>query len=286
MKITDVLKQAENQCLAKDMSEHPARLLLMHILEMESYQLFSNLEEEMDEAKRLDYFTQLGRYTDNNEPIQYIIGYEYFAGRNLIVTPGALIPRPETEELVHEILFLLDDHFSVELGYDKINVVDIGTGSGAIAISIAAEEPRVQMSASDISVEALEVTKLNAQKFDITLNLYQGDMVKPLIKAGVKVDVLISNPPYIPAEEEIESIVKENEPHVALFGGSDGLQFYKAILGDAKQILNERYLLAFEIGYDQGTRLLEIAKTEFPEAKIYLKQDMQQKDRMLFIHNF
>lgn len=286
MKISEVLAQAEQRCLQANREEHPARLLLMDILKLESYQLFAQLEQDMPAEKQQHYFEQLNRYVEHNEPIQYIIGYEYFAGRNLFVSPGALIPRPETEELVHELLFMIDTYFTEEAGYQTIEAVDIGTGSGAIAISIAAEEARVRMRATDISEEALLVAKKNADIFDLNIELFCGDMVKPLIENGVKVDLLISNPPYIPIAEDVQSIVKDNEPHVALFGGADGLQFYRSILEDAKYVLKDNYLLAFEIGYDQAERLISFAKEQFPDATIFVKKDMQQKDRMLFIHNF
>ncbi|GBU10951.1 RF-1 and RF-2 N5-glutamine methyltransferase [Erysipelotrichaceae bacterium] len=286
MKIQEILTQAESMCKQENIAEHPARILLMDVLNLESYQLYAKLEEDMAEDKKTEYFQKLTRYTKGNEPIQYIIGYEYFAGRNLIVGPKALIPRPETEELVHEVLFLLDDFFSEEAGYQTIDVVDIGTGSGAIAVSIAAEEPRTRVIATDISQDALEVTKANTEKFNLNIELLQGDMVKPVIAAGKKVDVLLANPPYIPKREYVQSIVKDNEPNIALFGGEDGLQFYREILMDAHKILMPKYLLAFEIGYDQAERLSAFARTQFPSATIYIKKDMQQKDRMLFIHNF
>lgn len=284
MLINEVLQQAEKACNDASKDAHPARLLLMHVLNFESYELFANLDSEIDPDKKNEFETLLKRYVSENEPVQYIIGYEYFAGRNLYVDAGALIPRPETEELVYEILFLIDEHFPVE-EYQKIKMADVGTGSGAIAVSLAAEEPRVEMIATDISEDALGVARKNANAYAENISFITGDMLQPLIDAKVQLDILVSNPPYIPVEEDVQDIVKENEPHVALFGGDDGLFFYRKIIENASKVVKKRSLIAFEMGFDQGDRLMALAKEYFPKATIYVKKDMQNKDRMLFIEN-
>ena len=284
MRITEILKKAESLCEIAEKDVHPARLLMMDMLGVESFELYAMLEDKQTEKFVLEYFEKLNRYVVQNEPIQYIIGYEYFAGRNLYVDNGALIPRPETEELVYEVLFLLDQMFEDELSYPKIQAADIGTGSGAIAVSLAAEEPRVSMIATDISEEALAVAKKNAAAYDLDVQFIAGNMLDPLIAQDIKLDVLVSNPPYIPINETVQDIVFENEPHVALFGGNNGLYFYRIILENAHKVLKkDKYLLAFEIGFDQAERLLEIAHANFADAEIWVKQDMQGKDRMLFI---
>jgi len=284
MTVGEVLNKAESLCENAGKSTHPARLLLMHLLQSESYELFAKLDEIMTPELVAEFFAEFSRYVEKNEPIQYIIGYEYFAGRNLFVDKGALIPRPETEELVYEIIFILDEYFSVEQGYKKINVADIGTGSGAIAVSVAKDVPTVEMIATDISIDALTVAKRNAAEYELDIKFMVGDMLDPLISAGIKLDVLLSNPPYIPATENVQAIVKDNEPNVALFGGDDGLFFYRKIIENAHKILNPNaYLIAFEIGFDQAERLVKLAKANFPNAKIWIKQDLQGRDRMLFI---
>lgn len=283
--IGELLVQAEQTCKEQNKDGHPARLLLMHLLNIASYELYAKQQDEITLEQQEQFWQQFQRYVEDNEPIQYIIGYEYFAGRNLVVTPDVLIPRPETEELVYELLFLIDEYFGVEQGYDILQVADIGTGSGAIAISIAAEEPRVQMYATDISDVALNIARQNATLYASSVQLLQGDMVQPLIDEKISLDILISNPPYIPLKQDVQSIVKNNEPNIALFGGEDGLYFYRQILTQAAQILNpKQYLLAFEIGFDQKEALTQLAMHTFPQAEITLKQDLQGKDRMLFIY--
>ena len=162
--------------------------------------------------------------------------------------------------------------------------VDIGTGSGAIAISLKKEEPNLHMMATDISEKAVLVAKDNAQENEAIVSFLVGDMLQPLIERDIKVDILISNPPYIPKEEVMEDSVVNYEPHVALFGGEDGLKFYRVIFENAPQVLKEKAMMAFEMGYNQKEALSALAKSYFPEAKIEVMKDMNGKNRMLFVY--
>ncbi|TLG73949.1 peptide chain release factor N(5)-glutamine methyltransferase [Culicoidibacter larvae] len=282
MLIREVLSEAKKQLATVNGDEHIARILLMDILQIESYQLWADLDTEMSDSDYQTFTAMLNRFVVNHEPVQYIVGFEYFCGRNLIVNEDVLIPRPETEELVYKVLETIDDYFE---DYQALDVVDVGTGSGAIAVSVAAEEPRVHMWASDISEAAVAVAKRNAAEFAPGVEFLLGDMTTPFIEAGLKFDILLSNPPYIPDEETVDSLVKENEPHVALFGGNDGLRFYKQILSTASSLLKERSVLAFEIGFDQAERLVAVASEHFPDAIIRVLKDINGKDRMLFVYN-
>lgn len=215
----------------------------------------------------------------NDEPMNYVLGYSYFYGYKFTVNSDVLIPRPETEELVCLILSKYDEYFKGQ----KINICDVGTGSGAIAISLSKEEPNLNVYASDISKEALVVAKKNADDNDASISFMCGSMLEPYIEKGIKVDILVSNPPYIKADEKLESSVIDYEPHVALFGGDDGLKFYREIFENAKYILNEKAMLFFEIGYDQKQNLTELAKEYFKDAEIEVFKDINGKDRMLYI---
>lgn len=195
------------------------------------------------------------------------------------VNKDVLIPRFETEELVGYILSYYDEMFETK----KIKVVDIGTGSGNIAIALAKEEPNMEVSASDISTEAIEIAKENAKNNDAKVNFVVGDMLEPFIKSGEKFDILVSNPPYIPDTEFVEDIVKDNEPHLALFGGSDGMKFYDMILKDADKILNYPALIAFEHSYNKKEQMINLAKKYFSDSQVEVIKDMQGKDRMTFI---
>ena len=213
--------------------------------------------------------------------MQHILGYEYFYGYKFIVNENVLIPRPETEELVANVLAYYDEFF----GGQKVQLCDIGTGSGAIAISLKKEEDNLQVTASDISEEAIATAKKNAENLKADVTFLVGDMCEPLIEQNLKVDILVSNPPYIPLHEEVEHSVKDFEPHVALFGGEDGLKFYRIIFERSKYLLKEKNMLAFEMGYNQKEKLMSLAEEYFPQSRIEVIKDMSGKNRMLFIFN-
>lgn len=215
----------------------------------------------------------------NDEPMNYVLGYSYFYGYKFSVNKDVLIPRPETEELVCLILKKYDEYFKGK----KINLCDVGTGSGAIAISLKKEEDNLNVYASDISEEALKVAKQNAESLGVDIKFYAGSMLEPYIENNIKVDILVSNPPYIKQDEVLENSVKDYEPHVALFGGDDGLKFYRIIFENAHKIVNENGMLFFEIGYDQKENLTALAQSYFKGAHIEVLKDINNKDRMLFI---
>jgi len=192
-----------------------------------------------------------------------------------------LIPRYETEELVEQILYRIDDYFQDE---DIIDVVDVGTGCGAIAISLDLEEKRTKVFATDISSQALEIAKQNNKELQANVSFIQGDMLEPLIEKNMKFDIFVSNPPYIPKQQEIQNVVKDNEPHIALFGGEDGLYFYRKIFKDVSKLLKDKALLAFEIGYDQKEDLEREVRKHFIDDDFEIIKDMNGKDRMLFIY--
>ena len=214
---------------------------------------------------------------NNGEPVQYIVGNVDFYNSNFIVNKNVLIPRFETEELVLNTIIFIKEYF-----HGPIKVLDIGTGSGAIAISIK-KEINGEVYATDISKEALEVAKENAERNNVSINF-----INTNIYDGIKdkFDIIISNPPYIRYDEEIDEIVKNNEPHIALYADNNGLYFYEEILKNINSILNDKYLIAFEIGKDQGEDINKLKEKYLPDANIILKKDLEGRDRMIFIHNF
>lgn len=277
MKYERFLKEKEALALSLGKEESAALIYLMHVTGYDSTSLYIHMFDEISEEV-IDKFNEgFNRYLYHNEPIQYLTNYQTFLGYDFYVDNRVLIPRFETEELVENVLMYYDEFF-----YGKeVDLCDIGTGSGAIAISLAKEEPLMKVVASDISKEALEVAEINNQKFDANVKFLLGSMVEPLV--GKKFDIIVSNPPYIPNNEEVQSLVKDNEPNVALFGGEDGLDFYRIILRDAKLIMKEKVLIAFEHGYNKNQEIEDLAHLYFPTAKVVHKKDMQGRDRMSFI---
>lgn len=280
MTVRELIRQSEALLDEKDKDCNVAKVLFYHLAQKEPHQLYLMMDEEVDDDLLEQFQAGMKRYMDG-EPIQYIKGKETFFSRDFIVNENVLIPRYETEELVENILYRIDDFFE---DYESIDLCDVGTGSGAIAISLALEEPKLNVVATDISEEALEVARENAQNLGANVEFYQGDMVQPLLDRGVKVDIFVSNPPYIPQDQDIESVVKDNEPHVALFGGNDGLYFYRQIFENVQPLLKERALLAFEMGFDQREIMEEAVEHYFPNIPYEIIKDMNGKDRMLFIY--
>lgn len=274
-----VLQQARQRLYEAGQGEQAAQLLMLELANMEAHNLYMEYDEPVDPGLLTRFEEGICRM-EKGEPLGHVLGFEWFYGYRFTVNEDVLIPRPETEELVANILAGYDEHF----GGQPAEAVDIGTGSGAIAIALAKEEPSIHVTASDISEAAIRVARQNALDFDANVDFLIGDMAEPFIEKGIRADILISNPPYIPAHEQMEHSVVDYEPHVALFGGEDGLHFYRRIFARAHLILKERAMMAFEMGYDQGERLSALAASYFPQARIEVLKDLSGKNRMLFVY--
>lgn len=215
---------------------------------------------------------------EEGEPVQYIVGNVDFYGYELNVNKNVLIPRRETEELVEEV---------IKRSGSFINpiIIDVGTGSGAIAIALS-KELNCHVYASDISNDALRIAKENAEKTNSNITLYQGNMLEPYIKNDIKVDIIVSNPPYIKENEEIEDVVRNNEPSIALYAKNNGLEYYESIFKNASKILKDKFLIALEIGQTQGEDVKKIALTYLNNVKVEIKKDLSLKNRMVFVYNY
>ena len=245
------------------------------------YDINLYLEKDNKADKRVeDRFISGVKELVLNKPLNYVLGYSYFYGYKMFVNKDVLIPRFETEELVGLILAKIDSEC---INKDNLVLADVGTGSGAIAIALKKEEPSLDVYASDISKEALEVAKKNAIYNKANINFLEGSMLDPLIEKELKLDILVSNPPYIKNDEILDNSVKDYEPHVALFGGDDGLKFYRLIFKDVNKVMKKDGMLFFEMGYDQKDNLVSLAKEYFKDAYIEVFKDINKKDRMLFI---
>ena len=212
------------------------------------------------------------------EAVQYIVGNVDFYGYELEVNKNVLIPRRETEELVEEVI-------KRSKSFNNPTIIDVGTGSGAIAISLS-KCLSMHIYASDISKKALNVARKNVIKTGANVSLLEGDMLKPYIENDIKVDILVSNPPYIKEDEEIEDIVKNNEPNIALYAKNNGLEFYESILKNASKILKNKFLIAFEIGQTQGDEVKNLAIKYLGDVIVEIKKDLSLKNRFVFVYNF
>ena len=236
--------------------------------ELEYLKKYLHKEDNLEEAiKRLEA----------GEPVQYIVGDVDFYGNIIKVNKNVLIPRRETEELVEKTVNYIKKYLNTE-----IDILDIGTGSGCIPITLKKLLPNSNLTGADISKEALEVATSNASFNNTQVTFIESDVFTNITS---KYDCIISNPPYIRYDEKIMDIVKNNEPHLALFAEDEGLYFYKKIISESPEYLKEKFIIAFEIGEEQGEAIKQIATNQFPNAKVLLEQDMQHLDRFIFIIN-
>jgi len=210
-------------------------------------------------------------------PIQYIIGNVNFYGNIIKVDENVLIPRYETELLVDITQKKIKKYFQNQ----KVDIIDLGTGSGCIAISLK-KIINCNMDALDISKEALSIAQNNAKNNGVDITFINDDMTKYKQK---RYDVIISNPPYIKEDEEIMDIVKNNEPHIALYAPDNGLYFYQKIIDNIKYITKDKYLICFEIGCSQTNDIIQYAKEHLGKVNITKEQDYSSKDRFIFITN-
>lgn len=266
-----LLKLAYKKVNEKQGEEEAAKLLLMELSGLDPHQFFVSLKVEVEESFKDFFLKQLERYLCYHIPVQHLIGHSYFYGHQLKVNEHVLIPRPETEQLVEHVLYYYDTYFNQK----KCRVLDLGTGSGCIGLTLAKEEPNLDVTISDISQEALEVAQVNQQLLGVQAHVIQSDLFQSLTG---KFDIIVSNPPYIPDDEVVSEVV-DKEPHVALYGGSLGVDFYDRILEHAKDFLNDQALIAFEHGYQQKEMIKTFVKKHFPDAVIVQLKDLAGKDR-------
>lgn len=210
-------------------------------------------------------------------PVQYIVGNVDFYGNIIRVDKNVLIPRFETELLVDKTIKRINKYFNNKL----IRILELGTGSGCIAISLKKEINSI-IDAIDISKEALSVAIDNAKINNVDINFMLADMTTYKDK---KYDVIISNPPYIKKDELIMDMVKDNEPNIALYADDNGLYYYKKIIDNLNYLTNDKYLICFEIGYTQGKYIEEYAKDNLSDITVSIEKDYNDRDRFIFITN-
>lgn len=267
MKIKDILKNNIS---------NEKKLAIGQVLNLSIPELLINKEQELTK-KELKKYQKIEKELNKGKPLQYITKKAYFLNKEYYVNKNVLIPRPETEYLVQETNNLIKKH----LKNKKIDILDIGTGSGIIAIALKQANNRYRVIGIDISKKALKVAKNNKKRHNTDIKLIKTDLYAKINK---KFDVIISNPPYIENNSpNVEQKVKENEPKIALYGGKDGLDYYKRILKDINKVIKEKYIIAFEIGENQGKKIEKIAKEYLPKAKITIKKDLNNYDRYIFI---
>ena len=269
MTIEELLVFGKSHCH----SDH-AKILLGELLNLNPLELLNHLNDLVPNDK-VELYKKEVLALEEGKPLQYVLGYVNFYGNKFIVDERCLIPRYETEELVENTIKYINKYFNY-----PVDIIDLGTGTGVIGLTLEKKVSTNSIDLVDISKEALEVAKINKDNLNSKANLIQSDF---FTQVNSKYDVIISNPPYIMDNEEIEDIVKNNEPHLALYSGVKGLDCYEKILKEVSNHMKDKCLVAFEIGYTQKEDITNLVNKYLDNVRIEVKKDLSNKDRMLFI---
>ncbi len=273
----DLLASAVVKLLAArdDTAQLDAEVLLMFLLSYTRAQLYARFNEELTSEQAAEYAELVARRVQG-EPVAYITRHREFMALDFYVDRRVLIPRPETELLVeYTVKKLLEKGWGSEIA----SMVDVGTGSGVIAVYLALRFPKIKVWATDISSEALEVARLNARRYEVEerIQFLQGNLLDPLPEP---VQTIISNPPYT-ILAQVEPNVARYEPNIALDGGPKGLGIYRELLGQARTRLHRPGLIAFEIGSEQATDVSNLGRFFFPGCQIDVYKDYAGLDRVV-----
>ncbi len=247
------------------------RILLSKILNLRKEQLITKNKEEVAEEKLKEYEEQIEKLI-KGIPLQYITKEQEFMKLKFYVDENVLIPRADTEVLVEEIINICNNN-------KKYKILDLCTGSGIIGISLKKYLPNCEMYQSDIRIEALNVARKNAKLNNIDTNFIESNLFDNI---NQKFDIIVTNPPYIKTEV-INTLSKDvqNEPHIALDGGKDGLEFYRKIINQSYNYLNEDGILCLEIGFDQKQEVIDIINKTNQYKNVYSKKDLSGNDRIV-----
>lgn len=258
-----------------DSARLDAELLLSHVLDLERIELYTQFNRPLNSKER-DAYRALVKRRAQREPTAYILGHRHFWEFELAVDPRVLIPRPDTETLIRAALERIDDHSDARL-------IDVGTGSGAIAITLATERPELRIAATDNDPDALDVARKNATRLDVDdqISFFEGDLLDAVGDEWIPADYIVSNPPYVTDDErsELQPEVRDFEPTSALFAGPDGLDVIRRLIPAAHHALRPGATLLFEIGWRQGSKVTELlAESNFEDIEIL--SDYGDRDRV------
>ena len=273
MKLAQIFKDFEEKLIAQGEEAESLSFVYRSLKELSFTDFIFTLQQEATEEEK-QFVEEIYKKLAAHIPAQYIIGHAEFFGIQLKVDERVLIPRPETEEIVDLIL--------TENPEKNLKVLDIGTGSGAIALALAKNRPDWSVTAADISEDALELATENAKRQNLDLTFIRTDCFSEI---SSKYDIIVSNPPYISRADEVEVglNVLHSEPHLALFADEDGLAIYRKIAEESKDYLNDGGKIYLEIGYKQGQSVPNLFRKNFPEKRVRTLKDQFGQDRMVVI---
>lgn len=256
-----------------DSASLDAQILLSEVLGQDRAYLLAHPEQVLTDEQQ-ERFTGIINRRAKGEPVAYILGRRAFYDRDIAVAPGVLIPRPETELLLEQALDWVKTR-------PQSVVVDVGTGSGALAVTLAANAPDAKVYATDISSPALMIARYNAYLHQANVDFYEGNLLEPIIERDIRVDVVMANLPYIARDEVEQLAVSRYEPHLALDGGGDGLMLVRELLMQIPAGCNPGALVLLEIGADQGTAALDLTKRALNPQSADILKDYAGLDRII-----
>ncbi len=275
MKYIELINYSKDKAFNnKDFEIEAVYFLIEEIINISKSELIMKMNQDIESDKEEKLVKAIDEYIYDNKPVQYIIGHTYFYGNKFEVSENVLIPRFDTEVVLEKAIEEIKRTFNDE----SIRIVDVGTGSGCIAITLFKELNNVIVDAIDISIDALNVAKKNASLLNCDINFIENDMLKGL---NFKYDVIISNPPYIDEIEEIMDLVRNNEPKLALFSADNGLYHYKTIIDQSLVNLKENGIIIFEIPDNKCEKISEYASKYYNDIKVY--KDYNNQRRVMII---
>jgi release factor glutamine methyltransferase len=275
MTIKEALAQATAQFTGMGSPRLDAQVLLAYLLQVDKSYLTAHDDDWLGAEIEMAFGELVARRA-RGEPVAYILGTKGFWDLDFMVSPAVLIPRPETEHLIEEAL-------NWAKGKESLLAADIGTGSGAIAVSIAKHAPNITMHAVDISPDALAIARQNAERHGLALQFHEGSLGSPLIANGIQVDMLLANLPYIRRDEVPQLIVSEFEPVLALDGGDDGLDLVLELMGQVPVLCKPHALILLEIGMEQGQAVVDFAEKTLSPSDARIIKDLAGLDRIVRI---
>ncbi len=260
----------------ENINDYILRVLIMEVqgMKQDMSEFFLNDAELKDEKLLINYIERVIK----GEPYQYVIQKARFLNNDFYVDSRVLIPRLETEEMTINLLNIVAKNCKNK----QINILDVGTGSGCIAISLKQKMKNAKVFASDISQDALDVAKINCKKLHTNINFLYGNMLEPAITQKLKFDVVVSNPPYISNFKEVSESVLKYEPHLALFA-KNGIDYYEIILKDIRKIINKTAFVAFEFNYDQKNKIEDLILKYLQNSEYTFYKDFASKWRYVII---
>ena len=275
MKLIDLIQELTNKKEIDDDILYLITELLNVNRSMTMYLLNQDSKKEQEEFLK----KEINAYLNSHLPVQYYLGYSYFYSLKLFVNKDTLIPRFETEELVEKVLERLNNHKNYQ-------ILDLCAGSGAIGLALKKNLNNSQIYLAEISDGAILIEEKNKKNLNLDVKIVKSDLLNYFIENNLKFDVIVSNPPYISYDsKDVDPLVKNNEPALALYAAESGYEFYIRILKDIKKCLNDHFIIAFEHGYDQRDNLIKLIKKYLGEVKINCYDDLAGQHRIIIIEN-